>query len=115
VFINLIVNAIDAMHTKGKLTIKVQIEKDMALITVRDTGKGIPQEDLQNIFEPFYTRKAGGSGLGLAISKRIIQIHGGSIQVESKANSGSIFTVCLPLLTEYAINENGNGRHAVLE
>lgn len=101
VFINLIVNAIEAMQPKGKLTIQIRAEEDQAVITVRDTGKGISQEDLQNIFEPFYTRKAGGNGLGLAISKRIIQIHSGSIEVESKAYSGSVFTVRLPVQKEY--------------
>lgn len=108
VFINLIVNAIEAMDNKGKLTIGIQTEEDMSVINIQDTGKGIPQEDLENIFEPFYTRKAKGNGLGLAISKRIIEIHGGSIKVESKADSGSIFTVRLPVQNKHNPPEGNN-------
>lgn len=97
VFINLSLNALDAMQQHGTLTIQTYSKDGYALVSVRDTGEGIAPEDLPNIFEPFYTKKARGSGLGLAISKRIIQIHGGIIDAKSEAGSGSIFTMRLPL------------------
>ncbi len=97
VFINLTLNALEAMQQHGTLTIQTSCADGQAMISVSDTGVGIPPEDLPNIFEPFYTKKARGSGLGLAISKRIIQIHGGSIEARSEAGTGSIFTVHLPL------------------
>lgn len=98
VFINLILNAVQAMPQGGTLTIQTYASKSTAYVLVRDTGTGIPQEDLAQIFEPFYTRKAGGSGLGLAISQRIVQIHGGSISVESESGTGTTFTLCFPLI-----------------
>ena len=64
---------------------------------VADTGKGIPEEDLERVFTPFYTTKHGGSGLGLAISHQIIQEHKGSIEVESNPNQGTTFRVNLPV------------------
>lgn len=97
VLINLIINALDAMAQGGTLTIQTYLAQDWACVLVRDTGKGIPAEEIPKIFEPFYTRKAGGSGLGLAVSQRIVQIHGGSISVESQAGTGTTFTIRLPL------------------
>ncbi len=97
VFTNLVFNAIEAMRQNGTLTVHTRAGNEQAVVTVRDTGEGIPPEDLPNIFEPFYTKKASGSGLGLAICKRIIEIHGGAIDVRSQAGSGSEFTVRLPL------------------
>ncbi len=100
VFINLIVNAIESMEKKGKLTVCLELECDFIIITIKDTGRGIPKEELDKIFEPFYTKKRGGSGLGLAISKRIVEIHGGTITVQSKAQQGSVFTVLLPAFNQ---------------
>ncbi len=97
VFINLIINALEAMNKNGTLTISTNTDNGEAVVSVHDTGAGIPSEELANIFEPFYTGKAKGNGLGLAISKRIIQIHGGTIEVESEKGSGSKFTFRLPL------------------
>lgn len=100
VFTNLIINALEAMQQKGVITIESRASGGRAAVSVRDTGAGIPPEDLPNIFEPFYTKKARGSGLGLAICKRIIQIHGGSIEVKSIKGNGSEFIVSLPLYDE---------------
>ncbi|SFQ94584.1 ATP-binding protein [Desulfoscipio geothermicus] len=97
VFTNLIINALEAMRQNGVLTIESHAAGEQVAVSVRDTGEGIPPEDLPNIFEPFYTKKAGGNGLGLAICKRIVQIHGGSIEVKSVKGSGSEFIVSLPL------------------
>ena len=97
VFMNLIMNAIQAMPEGGDLTIQVFHKENSACVSFRDNGEGIPEDHLTSIFEPFYSRKAGGSGLGLAISKRIIEIHRGTISVESIPGEDTVFTVCFPL------------------
>lgn len=98
VFINLIQNAIQAMPNGGNLYIETHYRDHNVYVLIRDTGQGISREDLPRIFQPFYTRKAGGSGLGLAISKEIVQIHRGSIEVESEPNKGTTFTVGFPVV-----------------
>jgi len=94
------VNAIEAMDTGGKLTIHARClkEKDMVRITISDTGSGIPEDILPNIFDPFFsTKKEGkGVGLGLAVVYGIIQRHQGTIQVESEVNKGTTFYIDLP-------------------
>ncbi|AEG14010.1 integral membrane sensor signal transduction histidine kinase [Desulfofundulus kuznetsovii DSM 6115] len=97
VFLNLIVNAIQAMSGGGRLDIETFASKDGVCAVFRDTGEGIPPEDLEHIFQPFFSRKTRGSGLGLAISQEIVRIHGGSITVESHPGQGTVFTVCLPV------------------
>jgi len=115
VFLNLILNALDAMPNGGQLT----IESQMVTTTLRavdrrkgypkrtepstfvearisDTGVGIPSEHLEAIFDPFFTTKPQGSGLGLSIAYRIIEEHGGEIRVQSEVSKGSTFTVLLP-------------------
>lgn len=98
VFINIINNAISAMPDGGKLTLKTALQGDYITVTFSDSGHGIRQEVLQRIFEPFYTtKKDKGTGLGLSISYRIVQEHGGRIDVESSEGSGTTFTVRLPV------------------
>jgi signal transduction histidine kinase len=105
VFMNLILNAIQAMRDGGSLVIATRIGSDgdgnasrpCVQAEVRDTGIGIPEENLERIFDPFFTNKEGGSGLGLAISHQIIQEHGGRILVRSKIKEGTSFVVNLPL------------------
>jgi PAS domain S-box-containing protein len=102
VFINLGLNAIEAMQPDGGiLTISTitDEESNQVGVVVTDTGCGVAPDDLTKIFEPFYTTKEAGSGLGLAICYEIIQQHGGRITVESQPGRGSTFTVWLPLLT----------------
>ena len=70
---------------------------NMDEITVSDTGKGISEEDVDSIFEPFYTTSESGTGLGLAITHGIIEQHGGTIEVESKMDQGTSFIIRLPL------------------
>jgi signal transduction histidine kinase len=67
------------------------------VIAVADTGRGIPPEDRQRVFEPFYSKKRGGTGLGLSIARRIIAAHGGRIDVESTVGLGSRFMIRLPV------------------
>jgi signal transduction histidine kinase len=102
VFLNLLDNAIK--YSDSGARVDVNIEEDVSSLTVRvrDTGVGIPDEDLNQLFERFYrvdkdrSRATGGSGLGLAISKQIVEMHGGSISVESEVGVGSVFEIRLP-------------------
>ncbi len=100
VVLNLVVNGLDSMDEGGRLTIRLAQKAGMAELAFRDTGCGMTQEVLENIFEPFFTRSrtGKGTGLGLTISHRIISQHGGEIEAVSPGpNQGSIFTVRLPL------------------
>jgi PAS domain S-box-containing protein len=102
VFINLLDNAIKYSDSGDR--VDVEIEEDVSWLTVRirDTGVGIPAEDLNQLFDRFYrvdkdrSRATGGSGLGLAISRQIVEMHGGRISVESEIDVGSVFEVTLP-------------------
>ncbi|NQT52374.1 hypothetical protein HQ576_10005 [bacterium] len=112
VFMNIMVNALDAMQGKGKLTVCARQTDDALEVTISDTGEGMRPEQIQHIFEPFYTTKAGqkGTGLGLAMSYNTVQRHGGTIRVESNIGAGSAFTVSIPIRTpdggEHASGKN---------
>ncbi|MGA9351582.1 MAG: ATP-binding protein, partial [Anaerolineae bacterium] len=95
VFINLILNAVQAMPDGGKLEIATRAEDGFMVAEFKDNGCGIPEENLEKIFEPLFSTKVRGIGLGLALSKKIIEAHGGSIEVESEIGKGSTFTVRL--------------------
>jgi signal transduction histidine kinase len=100
---NLLDNALNHTPSGGIVTVAVSPDKDGALISVADTGEGIPAEHLPYIFERFYriddarSRKTGGAGLGLAIAKQMVELHGGRIWVESEVGKGSKFSFTLPL------------------
>ncbi len=102
VFNNLLSNAIKFSHPGSSVTVKIFTEEQQVYIHVQDKGKGIPQDKLENLFQPFHTQSIPGTegekgtGLGLAISKRIIEEHGGEIWVESEQNKGSTFKFYLP-------------------
>jgi signal transduction histidine kinase len=102
VLVNLIVNAADAMPQGGRLQISTEVadtKEQSVLISVRDTGCGIPQELQDRIFEPFFTTKSSekASGLGLSSVYGIVQQHGGTITVQSAPNKGTTFCICLPV------------------
>lgn len=99
VFINLVLNASEAMEKGGTLTISTRRHKEMVHVSFADTGVGIPPEMLDRIFDPFTTTKSSGSGLGLFVSYGIIEGHHGSIKVDSTPNKGTTFTVSLPVAT----------------
>ena len=97
VFTNLITNAVQAMTNGGELVIKGFRLEDEVYISVVDTGCGISEEYLDNIFDPLFTTKARGTGLGLTVCKRIAEAHGGKIITKSHSGIGSCFTVVLPV------------------
>jgi signal transduction histidine kinase len=95
-FLNIILNALQAMEGGGALTVLAQVCDGEVVLRFADTGPGIPAERLQKIFNPFFTTKREGTGLGLAITQRIVSGHGGRIEVESHLGRGTTFTVTLP-------------------
>jgi two-component system, sporulation sensor kinase E len=97
VLVNLVKNAIQAMTRAGTLILQTGATEDAVWFSVADTGGGIPQEQINRIFEPFYTTKKKGTGLGLMIVQRIIRAHGGRIEVESEVGRGTTFRIWLPL------------------
>lgn len=106
VFMNLILNAIQAMKNGGSIVVSTRLSNSsneqgrsaqFVEVEVQDTGIGIPEENLEHIFDPFFTSKDEGSGLGLSISHQIIQEHGGYINVRSKVGEGTSFLVNLPI------------------
>ncbi len=99
VFMNLFVNAAQAIPEKGEITVETQATETEILVRVSDSGSGIPPEALSKLFDPFYTTKpvGQGTGLGLSISHGIVQKHNGTIEVESEMGKGTTFTVRLPI------------------
>ena len=95
--LNLVLNAVEAMPTGGQLQLTLSRRGEMAEITVGDTGKGIPTEDRQKVFQLFFTTRPGGSGIGLASTFRIVQLHNGSINFTSEVGRGTTFRIELPL------------------
>jgi PAS domain S-box-containing protein len=98
VFINLIENAIDTMPQGGTLTISSRQSNGNVEMTFSDTGSGMPDKVLENLWKPLQTTKAKGLGLGLAICKRIVDAHGGSISVKSEVGEGTTLTMQLPII-----------------
>ena len=102
IVVNLVENAIKYTD-EGSVSVSVSDEGEWAVFTVKDTGIGIPEESIEHLFERFYrvdkarSRSTGGTGLGLSITEKLINLHGGSIEVKSKLGEGSTFTVQLPV------------------
>jgi signal transduction histidine kinase len=101
VFLNIVLNALDAMPDGGALSIACNSTSDRELVSVEftDTGIGIPEQRVSDVFNPFYTTKpdAKGTGLGLSVSLGIIRQHGGDIEVKSEVGKGTTFSVLLPV------------------
>lgn len=99
VFLNLLMNAAQAIDSKGTITVRTGIAAEEVWVEVEDTGKGIVPENLKRIFDPFFTTKAvgKGTGLGLSLSYGIVQKHRGRIEVKSAVGKGTTFRVCLPI------------------
>jgi len=99
VFLNLSLNACEAMEKGGTLSITTALKDENVVISLRDTGCGIKKEHMERIFDPFFTTKpvGRGTGLGLSVSYGIVEQHGGSIEVDSEEGKGSTFTIILPI------------------
>jgi two-component system NtrC family sensor kinase len=99
VWMNLLVNAAQAVRDAGEVTITTRLEGSLIAVAISDTGSGIPESDLSRIFDPFFTTKpvGEGTGLGLSISYGIVQRHGGTITVVSEVGKGTTFTVRIPI------------------
>jgi signal transduction histidine kinase len=97
ILINLIMNSIQAMDHGGKLYIQTDVEKDRALLIVKDTGCGMNSEQLNNLFEPLFTTKPKGIGLGMSIVKILVEKHKGVIEVQSRQNIGTKVAISLPI------------------
>ncbi|WP_028549369.1 ATP-binding protein [Paenibacillus sp. UNC451MF] len=95
--LNLIKNAFEAMADEGLVRIRLTRDKELAVIEISDTGKGIPEDELDQIFLPFFTTKETGTGLGLSICHKIVQDHEGTMEVESVIGKGTKFTITVPL------------------
>ena len=99
VFMNILVNASQALEKMGEIRVKTEHVNENIEIMISDNGKGIPEENLSTIFDSFFTTKdvGEGTGLGLNIANNIVKKHGGSIDVESKVGEGTTFTVKIPV------------------
>jgi two-component system NtrC family sensor kinase len=112
VFLNIILNALQAMPKGGELTVESGWDDPAGEVYVvfADTGVGIPDDEMDLLFEPFFTTRPEGTGLGLTVSYSIVEQHGGRIKVESHVDVGSTFTVVLPIeapgLASGVANEN---------
>jgi two-component system NtrC family sensor kinase len=100
VFVNVLLNGIHASHSGGEIKVTVCQQGDKALIEIADQGKGIPEQEMSRVFNPFYSTKpeGQGTGLGLAVSYGIINKHGGTITIESEENKGTCVRMLLPLV-----------------
>ena len=99
VLINVLQNSINAMSSGGAINLKTIQENEEVTVEITDTGKGIPHQYLENIYEPFFTTRGNGTGLGLSISNRIMQNHMGKLRISSKEGEGTTVWITLPLNT----------------
>jgi signal transduction histidine kinase len=119
VLVNLLDNAIKYTPAGGQIWVSVLVERRHAVLTVRDTGIGIPAEALPNVFHRFYrsdkarSRESGGTGLGLSIVQAICSAHGGAVSVESQEGSGTTMRVELPLMPAMEGSALNDGERAV--
>ena len=97
VFLNLLKNAKEVVNEDGTIFLSADKENSQIVIRCTDNGCGIPDDELDRIFDPFYSHKENGTGLGLSLSKRIVEAHGGTITASSSRKSGTVFTVTLPV------------------
>jgi signal transduction histidine kinase len=106
VILNLLLNAVQAIDGAGTVLVEIGSACDCASIMVSDTGKGIPEQQLQQIFRPFFTTKGNGTGLGLSLARRIVEEHHGRIKVSSVVGQGTHFEVLIPFTAPQAISDD---------
>lgn len=98
VFLNLFLNAIQAIKENGDIEISLYEDKGMAVCSIKDSGKGIPADIIDKVFDPYFTTKNDGTGLGLAISVKIVEEHGGALNIKSSDNQGTTVLLRLPII-----------------
>ena len=94
---NLIINGVDAMPEGGRVTISGRQEGSVLILSVSDTGQGIPETHLDQIFDTFFTTKPTGTGLGLALARKVVEDHGAKLQVSSQEGRGTVFSIVFQL------------------
>ena len=99
VLLNLLKNSLEAMPRGGVITVSAAVRGDHLVLTIQDTGQGIPPEHLKSLFTPFFSTKEGGTGLGLTICRGLIDQHQGEIEFASEVDRGTTCTIRLPLTT----------------
>ncbi len=109
VFLNIGINALQAMNGIGELWITVAETDQVVQVEFRDTGPGIDRDSLDAVFEPFYTKREGGIGLGLSVARSIVDSHGGEITVQSEMGEGCVFTVSIPRQIQRTLEPTGDG------
>ncbi|MBC8413820.1 MAG: ATP-binding protein [Nitrospira sp.] len=97
VFMNIVMNAVQSMSEGGVVKISINSDEEEGVVSIEDAGEGIALDNIESIFDPFFSTKESGTGLGLAIAYRIVQSHGGVIRAERNEVLGSTFSVCLPI------------------
>jgi signal transduction histidine kinase len=97
VLLNLILNGLQSMPQGGSLTLEAEVSRGNMIVTVADTGEGVPQETLSRIFEPYFTTKTKGAGLGLTIARRIVEAHQGTLTVDTTSGQGTRFRIAVPM------------------
>jgi signal transduction histidine kinase len=102
-FLNLMINAADAMPAGGRLVVAAARDGDSMVVTVSDTGPGMSAEQVETAFEPYFSTKDTGLGLGLALTRKIVGDHGGTIRLESTPGRGTTARMALPLVAETAL------------
>jgi signal transduction histidine kinase len=107
---NLVLNAVEAMPAGGTLTVALDADDTWLSIAISDTGPGILPEAERRLFEPFFTTKVRGTGLGLAVARRVIEEHGGTIELVSEPGRGTTFAIRLPLSTRNPVSDSVNDR-----
>jgi signal transduction histidine kinase len=115
-FINILRNAIQAMHNEGSVTITTRQSGSMAEIAIHDTGPGISEEIMNNLFRPNFSTKSEGMGLGLVLVKKTVDDLGGSVRIESRAGEGTMVIILLPFhgpeqQKEEPRDDGGSGSH----
>ena len=94
--LNLVLNAVEAMPEGGELRLGVQRREENIHLTVQDSGRGMPKEVAERLYEPFLSRRPGGTGLGMALVRRTVEAHGGTLRVDSQPSKGTRVEIRLP-------------------
>ena len=97
VLLNILLNALAAMPDGGRLSVESSIRKDGLEVVIADTGEGISSENMPRIYDPYFTSKPAGTGLGLAVVQKIMDAHGGRVQIESRAGAGTKVVLSFPV------------------